>query len=497
MSTSPKFTPLSLSEEQIQQVKTWFSWNDLLLTKPAPAPTPTIEAVSSTTDTSEEQVTRPVTEKTELKLEKDYSCKFDIEIAEISSSEIKLHLFKHRVIEFNDDALEDEEEEEDGDQPIGELVLNSQEALKDLLVESGGEEGEATKKEYLSFSMFWNFVLRSCFGTSKLTLQSSVHELLFMSPEERKLHRKNALEKLNRKCPCAIIAAAVPSKGTHEQCPNELIPHETCIYCRPIYKVLFVDPQSKCCFAFPFRAIDPLEVLYGQIADLSRALTNSRLEAKKENVALQRQLYAMKQLREQEDTTLMIAYEPNGPNPPQQRMFGRGGAVPTNWLRIIPRDFITAEEFNGTSLDTHVDKFEVLRDGIYRFFNFSYRGYLGQVVLYHHGTSNCALGGPPQVQLKGGEAITQVVRRSAVEPFEAVVRCKKGDIITIGPCVKRGMQDGDQIETPNSSQSFNQTWVSTKMKSDANAKRSRNPNFESFEAHGVVGFFIEKWSESR
>jgi hypothetical protein len=107
----------------------------------------------------------------------------------------------------------------------------------------------------------------------------------------------------------------------------------------------------------------------------------------------------------------------------------------------------------------------------------------------------CTLAGPPTVQIKGGEVMFEVVKKSLLDPFDTVMRFKKGDVVTIGPCVKRGMQDGDTAVTTNLNQPFTQTWTSVKMRNDTNAKKPRNPVFESFEVHGVVRFFVEKWSE--
>ena len=162
MSSSTKhFTPLSLSDEQIQQVGSWFSLKGLILSK--------ISASQVSTTTKREGE--------EIRIDKDDTYKFSMEVMEVSSATIKLLLFKHPPATMCGpcDEGEDTVTANNGPQLIGELLLNSQEAVKELLVDSGtGSE----KNSDLSFSMFWNFVLRS---NSHPNLLASVHDLLFMT----------------------------------------------------------------------------------------------------------------------------------------------------------------------------------------------------------------------------------------------------------------------------------------------------------------------------
>lgn len=235
-------SPLSLTDEQIEQVKSWFSWNDLMLS--------TNDVSSSTTANNND------------------NAKFSMKVEEVSSSSIKLILSKcaspttferGSFCEESNITLE----------PVAELVLSSQDQIKSLLIAT--DDNCIMKPQDMPFAMYWNFILRSCFGNLHPHLIASVHTMVFLSEEEMNAHRKK-VKSSNKCCSTKFICTPSWEERKDEISSRESIPVETCLHCRPIFKVLFIDEQSKSTFSFPFRAIDPLGLLYGQICDMKQEI---------------------------------------------------------------------------------------------------------------------------------------------------------------------------------------------------------------------------------
>lgn len=196
---------------------------------------------------------------------------------------------------------------------------------------------------------------------------------------------------------------------------------------------------------------------------------------------------SLKRNREEDDGKLIVYYEPNGVEPPKLRLLGRGGVVVERWIQTtVPRPFIAAEQRTETE---HKEVFQIITGGVYRFFDFCFHGDLRQVIMIQSPYSY--INGSPEVSFDGGQEVDCFDRKFIFEPYSFIRGLNAGDIIKVGPCEKRGLQDGDKVEIPPEAPSRAAARRSKRMINGIN-EPLRHPIFEKYEIHGVVGFSIEK-----